>query len=82
MPRILEELPQPRLGRPPKYPYDEWLDGRVWLLVPGEDFEPGDERSVVQGLRQAANTRGQMGETRTVSCRAVQATPREEGEES
>lgn len=21
-----------------KYPWEEWLDGRVWELVPGEDF--------------------------------------------
>jgi len=26
-------------GRPPIYPWDEWLDGRIWELTQGEDFE-------------------------------------------
>jgi hypothetical protein len=37
---VVDELPgvsgQP--GRPPTYPWDEWLDGRVWKLTRGEDF--------------------------------------------
>lgn len=25
-------------GRPRKYPWEEWLDGRTWELTRGEDF--------------------------------------------
>jgi hypothetical protein len=82
MPRVLEELPEPRLGRPPKYPYDKWLDGKVWLLVEGEDFEVGAARSVAMGLRAAARKRGQKAKTRTVRGLAVEATLPEGGRES
>jgi hypothetical protein len=27
-------------GRPPKYPWDEWLDGELKFLRRGEDFDP------------------------------------------
>lgn len=36
MARTLETFPVPR-GQM-RYPWDEWLDGRVWELVAGEDF--------------------------------------------
>jgi hypothetical protein len=26
-----------------KYPYDEWLDGQIWLLVRGEDYDISPE---------------------------------------
>ena len=35
MARTLERFPEPSNA---KYPWEEWLDGRVWELTPGEDF--------------------------------------------
>ena len=26
-----------------KYPYEEWFDGQVWKLIPGEDFNVSTE---------------------------------------
>ncbi len=36
MPRQLDEFPKAK--RRGKYAWDEWLDGRVWLLRKGEDY--------------------------------------------
>jgi hypothetical protein len=38
MAEVLDEDLPPRRGRRPEYPWDEWLDGRTWLLKAGEDF--------------------------------------------
>jgi hypothetical protein len=27
-----------KIGPPPKYPWDEWLNGETWELVQGTDF--------------------------------------------
>jgi hypothetical protein len=37
---VVDELPEAlgRTGRSASYPWDEWLDGRVWRLTRGEDF--------------------------------------------
>jgi hypothetical protein len=32
-----------------KYPWDEWLDGRMWILEPGVDFDGN-----VHNMRNAA----------------------------
>jgi hypothetical protein len=32
-----------RIGRPCKYPWNEWLDGQVWKLVQGTDFDTAPE---------------------------------------
>ncbi len=37
MPRKLKQFPEPK--RRGKYPWDAWLDGSVWLLRRGEDYE-------------------------------------------
>jgi hypothetical protein len=37
MPRKLKRFPEPK--RRGKYPWEEWLDGSVWLLRHGEDYE-------------------------------------------
>ena len=29
-----------RGGAPRKYPWEEWLDGSIWELTHGKDFEP------------------------------------------
>jgi|SRR6516162_2697821 hypothetical protein len=45
MPRIAENGPTSSLGRPAKYPYDEWVELAIanpgsWIeLVQGEDFD-------------------------------------------
>jgi len=41
----------PRTGRPPKYPWDTWLDGERRLILPGRDFE---EHVNLLSLRQQA----------------------------
>lgn len=28
-----------RIGRPPVYPWAEWMDGSAWRIKRGEDFE-------------------------------------------
>lgn len=44
----VDKMP-PRMGGS-KYPWDEWLDGSVWELIRGKDFEPatGSFRSAVE----------------------------------
>lgn len=40
MAKQLEEFPEiSRPGRPDKYPWDEWFNGKPWQLDSGEDFE-------------------------------------------
>lgn len=38
MARVVDKLPPSRKSTGPNYPWDEWLDGRVWELTVGEDF--------------------------------------------
>ena len=45
------ELPSP--GR---YPWDEWFDGEVWELTPGEDFT--SLKTIRSGIYEAAVARG------------------------
>lgn len=44
-------------GRPPIYPWDEWLDGSTWLLTKGEDFDIQIE-SMRQSIYNMARRRG------------------------
>lgn len=49
MARRVEKFPErPSQSR---YPWEEWLDGSVWELIPGEDFKgkPATFRSVAIG---------------------------------
>ena len=48
MAKIVDEMPG--RSRASKYQWDEWFDGNVWLLIPGEDFE-----SSVEGFRSSAH---------------------------
>ena len=50
----------PELARPTKYPWGDWLDGEVWELKSGEDFDgkPANFRSVA--LAQARNRGGRV----------------------
>lgn len=40
MGKVLKEFPQEMLsqGPYPKYPWDEWTDGRIWEIEKGVDF--------------------------------------------
>ena len=37
MAKVLKDFPV-RAGKNSRYPWDEWLNGRVWRLVYGTDF--------------------------------------------
>jgi hypothetical protein len=68
MAQVIDKLPpreRARGGRPSKYPYDEWLDGRPWVLLHGEDFRCGT-RSMEGILRRQARLRHGTLETRTL----------------
>ena len=39
MSTILNSFPATTGGAPPKYPWTEWLDGRIWKLAQGSDFD-------------------------------------------
>lgn len=43
----------PRTGRPPKHPWDEWLDGQVHRLAPDRDFDVATEVMRTQILNEA-----------------------------
>jgi hypothetical protein len=43
-------------GRSVSYPWDEWLDGRIWRLEPNEDFD-GPPVSLERTIRTTANRR-------------------------
>jgi len=60
MAQIVDELPKRKGGGPgrsEKYPYDEWLDGKVWQLDEGTDFEVS-KGSFMTSIRGAAKKRG------------------------
>ncbi len=59
----LSPLSRNRGGRGEKYPYDEWLDGKVRRFVQGDDFD-GKPSSFITNVREAAKRRGMRIETR------------------
>jgi hypothetical protein len=58
---VLEAFPEP--ARRSRYPWDEWLDGRVWRLRQGQDFE-ANPKTIRSRLQQNARKRG--GRARTL----------------
>jgi len=46
----------PEPGTKPRYPFDEWLDGREWTLTRGRDFW-GDAATFRHRIQGAANAR-------------------------
>jgi hypothetical protein len=42
------------------YPWDEWLDGGVWELVPGEDFKGKPATFRASAVAQAARRDGKV----------------------
>lgn len=53
MAKVLESFEFKRAGREAKYPWKEWLDGRVWQIERGEDFGPTAERMRIMVSRTA-----------------------------
>ena len=51
------------MGRPALYPWDEWGDGRRWMLTEGEDFQV-DRKSFRAAAYQAARFRGKVCKSR------------------
>ena len=56
MARVVEGLPDGG-SRSEKHRYDEWFDGRVWLLEP-EDHPGTSQLAMAQTIRAAARRRG------------------------
>jgi hypothetical protein len=48
-----------------RYPWDEWLDGRVWELIAGEDFSSKPE-TIRQNATVQAHRRGGTARTRLI----------------
>jgi hypothetical protein len=51
-----------RFGRPPKHPWNEWLDGSTWRITRGIDFDARPS-SIRQEILQTAARRGLGAET-------------------
>jgi hypothetical protein len=64
--RRVKEFPEP--VRPSKYPWGDWLDGQIWELKSGEDFDgkPTNFRSVA--LAQARNRGGRVSRMARHGC--------------
>lgn len=45
-------------GNKPKYPWDEWLDGSIWKLVNGEDFQGVSSKHFSSSIYNNARKRG------------------------
>lgn len=45
---------EPRAGRPPKYPWEEWFDGKRRILVQGEDYDADSPKSFRSTVYSAA----------------------------
>ena len=61
MARVIEEFPA--VQSQSRYLWEEWLDGRVWRLVAGEDFTSKPE-TIRQNAAAQANRRGGKVKTR------------------
>jgi hypothetical protein len=63
MAEIVSEFPE-RNSKHDRYPWERWLDGSVWKLTPGKDFERID--SFKSALAKAAKIRSVRAKT---TCR-------------
>lgn len=63
MATVVEQLPKRHRGRPPKYDWDRYSDGRNYRCVQGVDFDtsPVSFRALVH---RTADARGLKAETR------------------
>ena len=53
-------------GAPQKYPWEKWLDGRVWKLTKGEDFDSDPKMFRTYVWKVATSKYGCKVETRIV----------------
>jgi len=70
MARRVEKFPE--LESRSRYPWDEWLDGSVWELIPGEDFK-GNVRTFRSVALGQAKKRG--GKVQTRHLKATDTEP-------
>lgn len=72
MAKVITELPKKAggIGREPKYPYDTWLDGQIWQLDVGDDFE-GKPQSMRANINNAAKKKGLKVRSRIVETGLV-----------
>ena len=70
MARRVEKFPE--LVSQSRYPWDEWLDGSIWELVPGNDFK-GNVRTFRSVALGQAKKRG--GKVRTRHLKATETEP-------
>jgi hypothetical protein len=54
---LIERLTFPRRVTEEKYPWEQWLDGHVWKLSQGEDFDV-DLESFRSAIYMAASRKG------------------------
>jgi hypothetical protein len=60
-PRKLDGFPERQnIGRPVGSKYDQFLDGSIWELKQGIDFE-GEPSRFIRSMRQHANSRRGLG---------------------
>lgn len=53
----VDKIPRAKGGPGAAYPWDEWLDGSLWELIQGKDFEC-KPNSMSRGAKEAGLTRG------------------------
>jgi hypothetical protein len=62
MARVIDNFPA--TATQSRYPWDEWLDGRVWELVAGEDFtskpETFRQNAAIQAQRRGGKSKTRM----------------------
>ena len=60
-PRQLDDFPsRTNIGRPVGSKYDRYLDGSIWELVQGADFD-NEPSQFIRAIRQHANSRRGLG---------------------
>lgn len=62
-------------GRKQMYPWEEWLDGRIWELKRGNDFNGKAKAMVEQArlrcFREGLRLRGQVLDENTIRIQAI-----------
>lgn len=73
MATVVEQFEKRHRGRPPKYNWDKYMDGQIWILHEGSDFDcPGGAKSFRALVHRTATSRGLKAETRIINKTAVQ----------
>ena len=61
----LDEYDFRQMGRSPKYPWREWMDGRIWKIVKGKDYTISTQQ-MRNSMRDAAKKHGKSIRTEVV----------------